>query len=185
MKEEWRPIPIKRLENYEASNLGRIRSKDRIIKVGNHTQRCRSKILKSQPVGKRKEYLCIAFTGIGCFRVNRLVAFAFHGKPTTSQHHAAHWDRDTRNNRAENLRWATPKENHADMVRHGTRVLPTPKTGENHHRAKITATKARSIRKACSGEKGELVRLAKIYGLHPSTVADIRDGKIWKTTIAI
>ena len=43
--------------------------------------------------------------------VHRIVAFAFHGNPPSSQHVVDHIDTNRRNNRPENLRWLTKLEN--------------------------------------------------------------------------
>lgn len=43
-------------------------------------------------------------------RVHRLVILAFHGNPPSPGHTPDHINRDRTDNRAENLRWATPKE---------------------------------------------------------------------------
>ncbi len=50
--------------------------------------------------------------------VHTLVCEAFHGPRPTPKHQVAHGDGDRLNNRASNLRWATPKENGADRIRH-------------------------------------------------------------------
>ncbi|WP_170790783.1 HNH endonuclease [Ruegeria lacuscaerulensis] len=52
--------------------------------------------------------------------VNRIVCEAFHGPPPSPKHQAAHNNGDPSDNRAENLRWATPAENTRDKYRHGT-----------------------------------------------------------------
>lgn len=44
-------------------------------------------------------------------RIHRIVAYAFHGEPPTSEHIADHIDTNRQNNRAENLRWVTRLEN--------------------------------------------------------------------------
>jgi HNH endonuclease. len=45
------------------------------------------------------------------FKVYRLVCEAFHGDPPTEDHIVLHLDEDPSNNRPENLRWGTRKEN--------------------------------------------------------------------------
>lgn len=52
--------------------------------------------------------------------LHRLVARTFHGEPPTPAHHAAHNDGTSSNNREGNIRWATPAENQADRILHGT-----------------------------------------------------------------
>ena len=45
------------------------------------------------------------------YSINRLVCEAFHGPPPNSKSQANHIDKNTKNNRADNLEWMTPKEN--------------------------------------------------------------------------
>ena len=45
------------------------------------------------------------------YRVARLVCEAFHGPPPDDKPLCLHGDEDSRNNRADNLRWGTPSEN--------------------------------------------------------------------------
>lgn len=52
--------------------------------------------------------------------VHRLIAHAFRGDPPTALHQAAHNDGNPSNNSDENIRWATPAENQADRLIHGT-----------------------------------------------------------------
>lgn len=45
------------------------------------------------------------------FKVARLVCEAFHGVPKANKNVCMHIDENARNNRPENLRWGTQKEN--------------------------------------------------------------------------
>ncbi len=66
--------------------------------------------------------------------VHRVVCVAFHGEPPTPRHHAAHRDGNGTNNREDNLRWATPIENEADKILHGTARAGKPSAVPIHHR---------------------------------------------------
>jgi len=74
-------------------------------------------------------------------------------------------------NRAENLRWATRKENHADIQKHGTHIK-----GERNGRAKLTEEMVIAARKA--HKHGATVsELARYYGMsHSGMLSAVRAG---------
>jgi hypothetical protein len=114
--EDWRPIPGH--PGYEASDHGRVRSIDRLIPDG---RRLRGRVLK---LFKANAYLYVSLGKSAKRGVHRVVALAFFGLPPSSKHEAAHWDGNTLNNRASNIRWATRAENEQDKRRHGTYARP-------------------------------------------------------------
>jgi hypothetical protein len=69
------------------------------------------------------------------------------------------------------LRWATPTENMADMLDHGTRPR-----GEAHYRSKLTDDAVRQIR--ASTEEQSI--LARRYGVSQPLISNIRSGAGWK-----
>lgn len=144
---------------YQVSDLGRVKSirTGKILVVGHgkygHGQVCFSVNGKKQKVS-----------------VHRAVLGAFRGAPKAGQV-ARHLNGDARDNRLQNLVWGTPKENTADMLRHGT-----VSHGERHPIARLTNEQARAIR--CSKERGR--DLARAYGVDPALVSMIRSGKVWK-----
>ena len=93
--EEWRPIEL--FERYEVSNLGNVRRGGRVLKPGNDTDGYRQVNLYKD--SKRH-----------CCKVYRLVMNAFNpnidGKPQVD-----HINRIREDDRLENLRWATAREN--------------------------------------------------------------------------
>lgn len=103
--EQWRPIPGF-AGKYEASSLGRIRSKRCVLKQ-RLNYRGYPVVELSKPPGSQESL------------VHRLVASAFHGVPTDGLE-CRHMDGNKTNNRAENLAWGTHSENAMDQVRHGT-----------------------------------------------------------------
>ena len=60
-----------------------------------------------------------------------LICEAFHGPRPSEKHQVAHWNGNRADNRAENLRWVTHRENAQDRSRHGT------ESGENHGMARL------------------------------------------------
>jgi len=131
MEEIWKNIPGYG-DFYMASNLGRIKVKERNIKkfCGLHNkiveQTYKEKILspsKTDKYGHMSVHLGISkqkFT-IG---VHRLVLFAFVGMPEIGQE-GCHNNGIAFDNRIENLRWDTHANNNADRKKHGN--YPTGK----------------------------------------------------------
>lgn len=116
MSERWRPIPGFE-GSYEASDLGRVRSLDRITDRG---RRWRGKTLT--PAVMKNGYRTVNLWKDGAQRtwlVHRLVLMAFVGKAPEGTE-ALHHDSDKSNNRISNLSWGTHSENEFDKVRHGT-----------------------------------------------------------------
>lgn len=107
-------------------------------------------------------------------RLNRLVCEAFHGRPPSDRHQAAHRNGDRLDNRAINLYWATKLENESDKTRHGTR-----RRGSACSVAKITERDALEIKaRAARGERQ--TALASAYGVSDSLVNAIVSGRAWK-----
>ena len=116
MKEIWKPI--NGYEGiYEVSNLGNVRSVDRVVKqmhnggvVCNH--KYRGKVLKGgkDQNGYRHLILCNKDRKRKTALVHRLVAEAFIPNPD-SLPQVNHLDENKLNNRVDNLEWTTHKEN--------------------------------------------------------------------------
>ncbi|RBO91367.1 NUMOD4 motif-containing HNH endonuclease [Nocardia puris] len=116
--ESWRDLPG--WEGlYQASDHGRIRSLDRIIKHPRGNRRRGGVVLRPFLAGGyEKVYLCRDGTRTAAF-VHALVAATFVG-PRPPGHEVCHQNGHRRDNRASNLRFGTPSDNALDRVRHGT-----------------------------------------------------------------
>lgn len=104
----WRPVPG--VPGYQVSDGGQVRS---------WSPWKRGELL--QPWLDKDGYQYVSLYRGGekhTRRVHRLVLEAFVG-PCPDGHQAAHWDGDKTNNRVSNLRWASPADNVADMLRMG------------------------------------------------------------------
>lgn len=116
MTEEWREIPG-HVGSYEVSNLGRVRSLDRVTDRGRNWK---GRILALSD--KERGYKGVALWGDGMrhhYLVHRLVLLAFVGPPTDGVE-GLHRNGDSSDNRLANLSWGTHSENQLDQVRHGT-----------------------------------------------------------------
>lgn len=106
------------------------------------------------------------------WQVSHLVLMAFVG-PRPAGMEACHGPKGSLDDTVGNLRWGTHKSNIADKVRDGTLVQ-----GEKQWLAKINATDVSHIRQRL--ENGELgIDLAAEYGIHRTTVSDIKRRKSW------
>ena len=128
MNEQWKSV-IGYEDLYEVSNLGNVRSKDRIVyqlhKDGGQARHIyKGKMLKPQL--QRNGYLAIDLHKAGSFIrffVHRLVASSFvenpDGKPIIN-----HKDSNRTNNRFDNLEWVTQSENVIHGYRFGNMIPP-------------------------------------------------------------
>lgn len=119
MNEEWRPILSH--SGYEVSNLGRVRSVDRVIhRIDGHQSRIAGVVLT--PNAKcRTGHLWVSLlrNSVRTRRyVHQLVLEAFVS-PRPPGCVARHLDDNPSNNSLENLAWGTPSENSFDRVRNG------------------------------------------------------------------
>ena len=110
-KEIWRDIPD--YENlYKVSNLGRIKSLTRLVRVKNGMRTIKGQILKDK-INKLTGYHQIQLSRNGkksYFFVHRLVYMAFNGEiPEGIQ--VNHIDENKNNNSLSNLNLMTPKQN--------------------------------------------------------------------------
>jgi HNH endonuclease/NUMOD4 motif-containing protein len=160
--ETWRPIAGR--DGYEVSDLGRVRSVDRVVR---RPQRGRIVDVHYKGVMLRLNPNSAGYLNVNLGRnrpahVHSLVLEAFIG-PRPAGYQAAHADGDKLNNAAANLRWATPEENNADKARHGT-IL---RGARNHYGARTHCkwghpfdaentrrTARQRICRACERERG-------------------------------
>lgn len=127
--EAWRPIP--RFRGYEASSLGRIRSWRKLGRYGGTATQPR---ILTQHSNRYDKYLAVDMTEAGKttrVRVHRLVGEAFYG-PLPAGLETRHLDGDSRNNRADNLRYGTKAENVEDIRNHGNYWSKRTHCGQGH-----------------------------------------------------
>lgn len=169
--EEWRPV-VKFEGLYEVSSLGRIRSLDRLDSIG---RRRLGQVLENARISGR--YFSVRLCKNGrtiCRAVHILVLEAFVCVRPLGMQGCHFPDRNTRNNRLDNLRWDTPKSNCGDRLLHGTVAR-----GERNGFSKISESKVAFIRFARQhGIGGETI--SRAVGINSNAVRDIADRKSWK-----
>ena len=157
-RETWRPVA--RYPGYEVSSWGNVRRGARPLRFA-----------------IQKGYRRVALSAGGaakCMGVHRLVAEAFLGAPPFAGAMVVHNDGDRLNNRADNLRWASARENLFDCIRHNTLVH-----GSKHPGAKLTESDIPVIRARIAG--GETPRaIARAFGVAQSTISQIKRRRAWR-----
>lgn len=180
-KELWRPV-IGYEDLYDVSNLGRIRSRFRMIKTKNRwgsMERPQPGRFLS-PTNNTGGYLGVGLTRDGKtvrHLVHRLVAMAFIREPTDSEQ-VNHKDGDKKNNTLDNLEWVTASENQ----HHRSHVLGK-NIGEDVHCAILNKRAVIDIRKRYTPycKKDGQRALAKEFGVSSATIASVVNQRIWKT----
>lgn len=154
MQELWKDIPG--FENdYQVSNLGRVKSKDRIILVCDTTlynRHLKSKILKQ---GLTKGYPSVSLhieKKIKIVYVHRLVALAFIPNPYNLPQ-INHKDENPKNNCVDNLEWCDSKYNNNYGTKNA-RGSANMKGIKNHNYGKhLTEEHRNKISEALMGNK--------------------------------
>lgn len=174
--EIWKAIPgYEGL--YEVSNLGRVKSLERLAPLprGRGTRVIKESLMLQKI--KRGGYLCINLCAGGIKKyhfVHRLVLGAFVGvQPTGYQ--ACHADGNRLNNLPDNLRWDTPKNNSADKFTHGTVAR-----GERINRSLLTEANIIEIRRRYAMGNTSQQSIADDFGVSQPLVGCIVRRAIWK-----
>lgn len=169
MMETWKPV-VGYEGLYEVSDLGRVRSVDRIAGVTRLTQ-LRGKVLKPGKM-KRGGYLLVALRKDGSSHskaVHALVLEAFVG-PRPPGLDCCHGDNDRTNNRLDNLRWDSRQGNVDDAVRARRHAH-----GDRHGGARLRGADIPHIRESTLPNR----ELAELYGVTIHTIRNVRKLKTW------
>lgn len=168
---------------YEVSNLGRVRSLDRICYSDKRSKQIqKGKILKHRINNKRQNRcsVCLWKNGkVKYYYVSRLVLDAFVGFAELGQE-AAHWDGNTLNNCLSNLRWVTHIENLMDKKRHGTDPI-----GSRNGTSKLTEKQVLEIKKTykrTSYHNSNVKELMEKFNVSRTIILNIVSNKTWKHT---
>lgn len=167
--ERW--APVREFPGmFEVSDIGRVRSLTRKLTSG---RRWGGRLLR--PRIKRMGYLHVRLCADRHYwrAVHRLVLESFVG-PCPALMEACHNNGVPDDNRLENLRWDTRKNNHRDKHIHGTALI-----GERNPLAKLTTHRVREIR-ALSARGVPGVVIADLYDVTPANISCITRGYTWR-----
>lgn len=176
--EIWRPV--NQYEGlYEVSNMGRVRSLDRITNyIDGRVRKFNGRMISPRKAGAG--YYQVGLSNNGSKKrdyIHRLVAEAFIPNPKNLPE-VNHLDGNKLNNRLSNLEWTTSSENkkHAYMM---NLRGPVDVKGVKNGRAKIDEEDVIYIRE--QREKGVPRKpLAEKFGLNVSTITRITNRQLWK-----
>lgn len=117
--EEWRPV-VGYEGYYEVSDHGNVRSLDRVVPKGGHTQTVNGRALSpsTKPSGHMRVSIIGADREHRTRMVHQLVLDAFVGTCPDGME-GCHNNGDPSDNRLKNLRWDTRSANRRDRVAHG------------------------------------------------------------------
>lgn len=181
MQETWLPIPGY-IGFYEVSNLGNVRSINRLISYDSSVRtKPRMQIIKGclrVPTVKKNGYLDVALTSESKkythHLIHRLVAIAFVENPNHLSQ-VNHIDGDKKNNRYTNLEWCTPSENVKHAIKIGLRISPK---GESAGGSVLTEPLVKEIRSALELHISQRAIAAK-FGIGQKTVSLISRNESW------
>lgn len=168
-EEVWKVVPT--LEDYEASNLGRVR---RTIHAEHYLKGHLMRLIDEH--GYRK----VAITRDGRTRkiaVHRMVVAAFTGRMEPREIHVNHINGVKHDNRLENLEWCTASENHKHAMRMGL-MRPLILYGEATGHAKLTASDVIEIRRRVR-EGATLSSLVPVFNVSKSSIGKAASGMTW------
>lgn len=167
--EKWRDI--KGCEGrYQVSNIGRVRSIERITTLQGGVRVIYSGQILAQSY-IRGGYLQV-HVDVGCRRVHRLVAATFLDNPENKPE-VNHIDADKENNRVQNLEWCTRRENIDHVMSMGMQ-----RRGNTHGMSRISEDTAIKILQMDADML--CTQIARELSVSFHIVWKIRSGKTWK-----
>lgn len=160
MEEIWLPIPD--CDGYFASNYGRVKNEKTGVIYKGHVD--------------NKGYIRISIieNSVRKYRnISRLVCAAFNGK--NNEKMVLHINGNPADNRIENLRYGTAKENYTDAVRHGTNSK-----GLIHGIAKLKPNEIKTIREEYAAGGITYKQIGDKYGVTACAIFRVIKKDNWK-----
>jgi len=170
--EIWKPV-VDFEDIYQVSDRGNVRSISRKVRYADGR-------IRYYPAVVRAKRLVAGYPAVDLKRdgkrvtayVHHLIAEAFIG-PRPPGKQVAHRDGRSHRSVLSNIRYATPKENDADKIGHGTRP-----NGEKNGQSKLSDRDVRKIRVRCKGSESQRI-IAADFGVGQSVISRIKTGRAW------
>ena len=174
--EEWRDIPD--FEGYQVSNLGNVKSVDRLRRGKFGMKKVKGKLLKQNL--NKKGYPEVRFRKNGNHTrlVHKIVASAFMIKPENCTQ-INHKNGIKTDNRVKNLEWVTQSENQLHAYKLG---LQPSRSGESNGRAILTDEKVTALKELYNSGKSAK-EVAEMTGTNIHTVRQIISGRTWRFNV--
>lgn len=167
---------------YQVSNLGNVKSLDRIVETKNRKNYLRKGKVQKKSVNSFG-YETVGFTvdnKTKIYRVHRLVALSFIENPENKPQ-INHIDGNKTNNNVNNLEWCTSSENQIHSVSTGLSNPSYPVLkGSKNGRSLLTEEQVVEIRNKYIPYKYSAKKLALEYNVSESCITHILNNTSWK-----
>ena len=176
LTEIWKDIPEYE-GSYQVSNMGRVRSVDRVITYRNgRVQKHKGRVLKSYVNTSGYKRVILSNDGkCNTKTVHRLILKTFEPHVNMNNLDVNHIDGNKLNNHLTNLEWLTRRDN----ILHAHDIGLIDNKGERGHNAKLSNTNVLEIlQRLDTGESQGDIGLD--YGVSRRCIADINAGITWK-----
>ena len=167
---------IEGYEGYQVSNLGNVRSLDRVVTRKNG----RTLTIRGQPIKPQKNhkgYLRVRLRKEKkekALFVHRLTATGFIPNPKDKPQ-VNHLNGVKHDNNVCNLEWCTQSENSTHALTYG--LMPV---GEKHSNSILSSKQVISIKQLLRQKENSISDIARKFSVGISTVHDIKSGRQWK-----
>ena len=176
LTETWKDIPNFG-GSYQVSNMGRVRSVDRVVTCSDgRVRKYKGRVLKSLLNDRGYERITLS-NGGKCIikRVHRLVLETFKPHVNMSDLQVNHIDGDKLNNHLINLEWVTARDN----ILHAYDMGLIINIGEGSPNAKLSNADVLEILQRL--DNGELQRVIGLdYGVSGDYISQINTGRRWR-----
>lgn len=129
---------------------------------------------------KRNGYLYVSLGVNNRHSVHSLVCAAFHGPRPAADRVVRHLNDQKLDNRPENLKWGTRKENSQDAVSNGRTLV-----GQSNTFARLSESQVEAIRRIYASGRLSQYDLADLCGVTQSAIQDIVSQRSWRHLDAV